>query len=94
MPVYLRFYPLGKAAYTPGRGVVSSRSLPRVYALIVCALYRLSKRDSTSCNLPYSNFSFTPWQIESQVFVILPAFLGYQGKRIIDTFSYIKQLII
>lgn len=32
--------------------------------------------------------------MESQVFVILPAFLGYQGKRIIDTFSYIKQLIL
>ena len=55
-------HPLTKRPIPLGRESVHGRSLPRVYALIVCVLHVYRNRSRASWYLPYSNFSFDPWQ--------------------------------
>ena len=57
------FVPPGKASHPLGRESVFGRSLPRVYALTVCALHIMKDRGIRASSLCYSNISSDPWQI-------------------------------
>ena len=55
-------HPLTKRPIPLGGESVHGCPLPRVYALIVCVLHAYRNRSRASWYLPYSNFSFDPWQ--------------------------------